>query len=113
MGVAGGALFPPLMALLKDHRSIHLSFILPLIGFVMEFVYGIWVHKWIRYVKEDPAAIDPEKETTSNSAEKRSVVEEQQERVSIQDVQEVDKRHPWPFVTTTHTLLLCIEYTTF
>lgn len=52
MGVAGGALFPTLMALLKDNRSIHISFVLPLVGFVMEFVYGLWGSKWVWYAKD-------------------------------------------------------------
>lgn len=52
MGVAGGALFPPLMALLKDNRSIHISFVLPLVGFAMEFVYGLWGSKWVWYVND-------------------------------------------------------------
>lgn len=53
MGVAGGALFPTLMALLKDHRSINIAFTIPLAGFTVEFLYAMFGCHWIRYVKDD------------------------------------------------------------
>ncbi|KAI9277126.1 major facilitator superfamily domain-containing protein [Phascolomyces articulosus] len=67
MGVAGGALFPTLMALTKDHRNIHLAFIIPLAGFVIEFLYAVFGSKWVIYVKEDQ---EQDKEANSDELDK-------------------------------------------
>ena len=63
MGVAGGALFPTLMALTKDNRDVHLAFVIPLCGFVVQFLYAVFGSKWIVYVDED------EKDKEVNSAD--------------------------------------------
>ncbi|KAI7878867.1 MFS general substrate transporter [Lichtheimia hyalospora FSU 10163] len=78
MGVAGGALFPTLMALLKDNRSIHISFVLPLVGFVMEFVYGLWGSKWVWYAKDTKHDAE-EASSSSTGLDKPSAVEHVQQ----------------------------------
>ncbi|KAI8144897.1 major facilitator superfamily domain-containing protein [Fennellomyces sp. T-0311] len=66
MGVAGGALFPTLMALTRDNRDIHLAFVIPLCGFVIQFLYAVFGSKWVIYVDED----DTDKEANSADLDK-------------------------------------------
>ncbi|KAI9498350.1 major facilitator superfamily domain-containing protein [Zychaea mexicana] len=79
MGVAGGALFPTLMALTKDNRNIHLAFVIPLVGFVIEFCYALFGSRWIIYVDEEddqPSAIDKDKGSSAEleaAADKNSI----------------------------------------
>ena len=53
MGVAGGAVFPSMMALTKDHKNIHLAFLIPLAGFIIELLYALFGSKWVKYVEEE------------------------------------------------------------
>ncbi|KAG2223058.1 hypothetical protein INT45_008259 [Circinella minor] len=67
MGVAGGALFPSMMALTKDHKNIHLAFLIPLAGFVVEFLYALFGSKWVKYAEDGNEKEQIDKE--NNSAE--------------------------------------------
>jgi FHS family L-fucose permease-like MFS transporter len=53
MGVSGGAVLPPLQAVVHDHVNVNISFVIPLIAFVVVFLYGAIGHRWIIYV-DDP-----------------------------------------------------------
>jgi FHS family L-fucose permease-like MFS transporter len=39
MGVAGGAVFPPIQGAVADHKTTRISMIIPLVGFIYVFVY--------------------------------------------------------------------------
>lgn len=52
MGVSGGAVLPPLQAVVHDHVNVNISFVIPLIAFIVVFFYGSIGHRWIVYVDE-------------------------------------------------------------
>ncbi|KAK9489102.1 putative mfs general substrate transporter protein [Lipomyces doorenjongii] len=47
MGVAGGAVFPPIQGAVADAASTHISYIVPLVGFV--YVLGYVAFHWLRH----------------------------------------------------------------
>lgn len=53
MGVSGGAVLPPVQAIIHDHTNVNISFVIPLIAWVVVLFYGTLGHRWIRYV-DDP-----------------------------------------------------------
>ncbi|KAI9308309.1 major facilitator superfamily domain-containing protein, partial [Cunninghamella echinulata] len=48
MGVGGGALVPPLQAVIKDHSTINYAFIVTLFCFLLVFFYSTIGHRWIK-----------------------------------------------------------------
>lgn len=66
MGVSGGALIPPLQAVVHDHVNVNISFVIPLACFCCVFLYAVFGSRWIIYAKED-LALD---ETDSVASEK-------------------------------------------
>lgn len=56
MGVSGGAVLPPIQAVIHDHTNVNLSFVIPLVAYVVVLLYGTVGCRWIRYVDEDIAA---------------------------------------------------------
>ncbi|GAA5805223.1 hypothetical protein HPULCUR_010737 [Helicostylum pulchrum] len=52
-GVSGGAVLPPIQAVIHDNVNVNISFVIPLIAFVVVLAYGIVGHRWVRYV-DDP-----------------------------------------------------------
>lgn len=44
MGVAGGAVFPPIQGAVADHVSTRISMVIPLVGFV--YVFGYVTYHW-------------------------------------------------------------------
>lgn len=53
MGVSGGAVLPSVQAVIKDHANVNISFVIPLISWVVVLLYGVFGHRWILYV-DDP-----------------------------------------------------------
>lgn len=53
MSVSGGAVLPPVQAIIKDHASVNISFVIPLVAWVVVLLYGVFGHRWILYV-DDP-----------------------------------------------------------
>ncbi|KAI8646111.1 major facilitator superfamily domain-containing protein [Parasitella parasitica] len=53
MGVSGGAVLPPIQAVIHDHSNVNISFIIPLVAYVVVFLYGTIGCRWIRYVDQD------------------------------------------------------------
>ncbi|GAA5850400.1 hypothetical protein JCM8547_001863 [Rhodosporidiobolus lusitaniae] len=51
MGVAGGAVFPPMQGAFADARTTHLSYIVPAIGFGVIIPYGISMYVYGRRMK--------------------------------------------------------------
>jgi FHS family L-fucose permease-like MFS transporter len=47
MGVAGGAVFPPIQGAVADGRSTRLSMVIPLIGFI--YVFGYCAFHWFTH----------------------------------------------------------------
>ncbi|SCZ88483.1 BZ3500_MvSof-1268-A1-R1_Chr2-1g04440 [Microbotryum saponariae] len=41
MGVGGGAMFPPIQGAIADHKGTQVSYIIPFIGFLCVFAYGL------------------------------------------------------------------------
>ncbi|KAF1803532.1 major facilitator superfamily domain-containing protein [Mucor lusitanicus] len=56
MGVSGGAVLPPIQAVIHDHSNVNISFVIPLVAYVVVLLYGTVGCRWIRYVDEDIAA---------------------------------------------------------
>jgi FHS family L-fucose permease-like MFS transporter len=54
MGVSGGAVLPPVQAVIHDHVNVNISFIIPLIAYVITFFYSTLGCRWIKYVDEEP-----------------------------------------------------------
>ncbi|KAI8973420.1 major facilitator superfamily domain-containing protein [Mycotypha africana] len=70
MGVSGGAVLPPVQAVIHDKVNINISFVIPLIAFVAVFFYSIMGSKWIRYVVED---LSVNADTMSQESKKKYV----------------------------------------
>lgn len=52
MGTSGGALLPPIQAVVHEKVNINVSFVVPLIAFCFVMFYSVIGHRWIRYVDE-------------------------------------------------------------
>ncbi|KAG2229240.1 major facilitator superfamily domain-containing protein [Thamnidium elegans] len=52
-GVSGGAVLPPIQAVIHDNVNVNVSFVIPLIAFVVVLAYGLVGHRWVRYI-DDP-----------------------------------------------------------
>lgn len=57
MAVSGGCCLPPIMAVIHDKTNVNISFIIPLVAWVVVLFYGLVGHRWIRYVDE-PIIVD-------------------------------------------------------
>lgn len=55
MGVSGGAVLPPIQAVIHDHTNVNISFVIPLVAYVVVFFYGTIGCRLIKYVDEDLA----------------------------------------------------------
>ena len=56
MGVSGGAVLPPIQAVIHDHSNVNIAFVVPLVAYVVVLLYGTVGCRWIKYVDEDIAA---------------------------------------------------------
>ena len=54
MGFSGGAVLPPVQAVILDRVNVNFSFVIPLIAYVITFFYSTLGCRWIKYVDEEP-----------------------------------------------------------
>jgi hypothetical protein len=47
MGVSGGAVFPPIQGAIADVYSTRISFLVPMVGFIVVLAYALW--HWIQH----------------------------------------------------------------
>jgi FHS family L-fucose permease-like MFS transporter len=47
MGVSGGAVFPPIQGAIADAYSTRISFLVPMVGFIIVFAYALF--HWIKH----------------------------------------------------------------
>ncbi len=47
MGVSGGAVFPPIQGAIADAHSTRISFLVPMVGFIVVFAYA--VYHWVQH----------------------------------------------------------------
>lgn len=66
-GVSGGAVLPPIQAVIHDNVNVNVSFVIPLIAFVVVLSYGLVGHRWVRYV-DDPI-VNPQNEIETEKAD--------------------------------------------
>lgn len=77
MGVSGGAVLPPIQAVAHDHANVNISYIIPLIAFVVVLFYSLVGSKWIMYVDDEIQVIhDGDSEDLSSGSEKKPSVME-------------------------------------
>jgi FHS family L-fucose permease-like MFS transporter len=76
MGVSGGAVLPPIQAVIHDHSNVNISFVITLVAYVVTFFYGLIFCRWIKYVDED-IEVDPSIQSPDN--EKKEITEEKVE----------------------------------
>lgn len=53
MGTSGGALLPPIQAVVHEKVNVSVSFVVPLVAFAFVLFYSLVGYRWIRYV-DDP-----------------------------------------------------------
>ncbi|CAO3662884.1 unnamed protein product [Rhizopus stolonifer] len=77
MGVSGGAVLPPIQAVAHDHANVNISYIIPLIAFVVVLFYSLVGSKWIMYVDDEIQVIhDGDSGNLSSGSEKKPSVME-------------------------------------
>ncbi|PHZ07879.1 MFS general substrate transporter [Rhizopus microsporus ATCC 52813] len=74
MGVSGGAVLPPIQAVVHDHSNVNISYVIPLIAFCFVLFYSLVGCKWIKYTDDIPAAVD-QKDVLSIEDEKPAVIQ--------------------------------------
>lgn len=81
MGVSGGAVLPSVQAVIKDHANVNISFVIPLISWVVVLLYGVFGHRWILYVDDpiiDNSSCTNEGLEDGSSSPKKPVVSEKE-----------------------------------
>jgi FHS family L-fucose permease-like MFS transporter len=77
MGVCGGAVLPPIQAVIHDHSNVNTSYVMPLIAFVVVLFYSLIGYRLIKYVDEEIEVIhDDVSEDLSNGGDKKPSVME-------------------------------------
>lgn len=74
MGVSGGAVLPPIQAVVHDHTNVNISYVIPLIAFCFVLFYSLVGCKWIKYTDDIPAGVD-QKDVLSIEDEKPAVIQ--------------------------------------
>lgn len=77
MGVSGGALLPPLQAVVHDHVNVNISFVIPLAAFCCVFLYAVFGSRWIIYAQEDLAKEDNDSISSNKNIEYKETTKEQ------------------------------------
>ncbi|KAG1140853.1 hypothetical protein G6F37_008770 [Rhizopus arrhizus] len=77
MGVCGGAVLPPIQAVIHDHSNVNTSYVMPLIAFVVVLFYSLIGYRLIKYVDEEIEVVrDDVSEDLSNGSDKKPSVME-------------------------------------
>ncbi|GAA5817698.1 hypothetical protein MFLAVUS_011249 [Mucor flavus] len=59
MGTSGGALLPPIQAVVHEKVNVSVSFVVPLIAFTFVLFYSLVGYRWIRYVDDPIVEVSP------------------------------------------------------
>ncbi|KAI9280784.1 major facilitator superfamily domain-containing protein [Sporodiniella umbellata] len=73
MGISGGAVLPPIQAVAHDHSNVNVSFIVPLIAYVVVLLYSLFGSRWIMYVDDEIQVIHDGNSEVISSEKKLSV----------------------------------------
>ncbi|KAI8883019.1 L-fucose:H+ symporter permease [Backusella circina FSU 941] len=73
MGVSGGAVLPPVQAVIHDRVNVNISFVIPLIAYVIVFFYSTLGSRWIKYIDEEEEQNSDIDDSAKKSVEDASI----------------------------------------
>ncbi|KAI8085377.1 major facilitator superfamily domain-containing protein [Thamnidium elegans] len=68
MGTSGGALLPPIQAVVHEQVNVSVSFVVPLAAFAFVLFYSLVGYRWIRYVDEPIIKVSPPETKTADDS---------------------------------------------
>ncbi|CAF0960485.1 unnamed protein product [Rotaria sordida] len=60
MGISGGAVFPPIQGIIADRYSTRISFLVPMVGFIIVLAYALsyWIRNGLQIKRSSRSATD-------------------------------------------------------